>query len=42
MMKTSLRVLAAAIGLFALALQFYVIAETLEGAELTKWIIKDF
>jgi hypothetical protein len=41
-MKTSLRILAAAVGIFALGLQFYVIAAPLEGAELTKWIIEYF
>lgn len=41
-MKTSLRVLAAAVGIYALWLQFYVIAAPLEGAELTKWIIEYF
>jgi hypothetical protein len=41
-MKTSLRVLAAVVGFFALGVQFYIIAAPLEGTELTKWIIEYF
>ncbi len=41
-MKTSLRVLAAVVGFFALGLQYYIIAAPLAGAELTKWIIEFF